>query len=569
MSQKAAACAIALCRRGIPPKYSGNLCAFGLPLSNNDPLFSSAFHSSSHKDSPFSSKPRIDFSSINDVEDARCLFLDMVRMRTKPSVFQFTKLLTVVVKMKHYSVALSLFDKMCQLGAPVDAITMTIAINCYCLLSRVDFGFAILGTFFKRGCEPNVATFSTLIKVLFLVGEVAEVEKLFKKLLSEKLCEPDEIMFLTVLNGLSKAGHTLVARDLLGFFENMSCKPNVYAYSTVIDGLCKDRMSDDTLHLLSRMIEKGISPNVVTYNSIIQGLSNAGRWKDVKGLLNEMLDNKISPDLWTCNILVDAFCKEGMVEEAEKVLEIMMQRSMCPDVVTYSALMDGYCLRGQMGKAKRVLHSIVDSGLTPSIISYNSLINGYCKQGRVDEAWDLFLEVPCKGLLHDTVTYNTMIQGLFHKGRFTDGWKLINDMEARGITPNLLSYNILLDGLCKTHQIAEAFSFLQMMEGKGLVEDAKVLLIEMEKSGCAPDSVTYNVMIQGLLKRNELCNAMPLMEEMYKRGFLADAATVSLLLDQLQGKGKDKDDILLETIKIIVPKNEDLFVLPTYSSNRV
>ncbi|KAL0349253.1 UNVERIFIED_CONTAM: hypothetical protein Sangu_1153100 [Sesamum angustifolium] len=236
MSQKSAACAIALFRRGIPPQFSGNLCGFVLPFPNSAPLFSSAFHSSSNKDRPFSSKPRIDFSSLNDVEDARCLFDDMVKMRPLPSVFKFTKLLGVVVKMKHYSVALSLFDKMRQLGVPVDEITMSIAINCYCLLNRVDFGFAVLGTFFKRGCEPDVTTFTTLIKGLFLVGEVAEAEKLFKKLLSEKLCEPNEVMFLTVLNGLCKAGHTLTARDLLGFFENMRCKPDVYAYNAVIDG---------------------------------------------------------------------------------------------------------------------------------------------------------------------------------------------------------------------------------------------------------------------------------------------------------------------------------------------
>ncbi|KAL0414043.1 UNVERIFIED_CONTAM: putative pentatricopeptide repeat-containing protein, mitochondrial [Sesamum radiatum] len=294
MSKRAAACGIALIRRGIAPPFSGN---FVLP--NNASFFSSNFHTSSRKDRPFSSKPRIDFSSINDVDDAVCLFRDMVRMRPEPCVVQFSKLLNVVVKMKNYTVALYLFDRMRQLGVPVDEITMNIAINCYCLLNRVDFGFAILGTFFKQGCKPIVTTFNTLIKGLFLVGEIAEAEKLFKKLLSEKLCEPNEVTLLIVLNGLSKAGHILAARDLLGHFENMSCKPNVKAYNAVIDGLCKHNMADDALHLSSRMIEKGISPNVVTYSSMIQGLCNVGRWKDVKDLLIEMLDNKTSPDVWT------------------------------------------------------------------------------------------------------------------------------------------------------------------------------------------------------------------------------------------------------------------------------
>ncbi|KAK4394078.1 putative pentatricopeptide repeat-containing protein, mitochondrial [Sesamum angolense] len=145
-------------------------------------------------------------------------------MRPQPSVVQFTKLLSIIVKMKQYRVALNLFEEMCQSGAPVNEYTLTIVTNCYCLLNRVDFGFAILGSFFKRGYEPNVTTFTTLIKGLFLDDKVIEAEKLFKKLLALKLCEPNEVTILTVINGLCKAGHTLTACDLLGLFEKTSFK---------------------------------------------------------------------------------------------------------------------------------------------------------------------------------------------------------------------------------------------------------------------------------------------------------------------------------------------------------
>ncbi|KAL0289936.1 UNVERIFIED_CONTAM: putative pentatricopeptide repeat-containing protein, mitochondrial [Sesamum angustifolium] len=155
------------------------------------------------------------------------------------------ELLTVLLKMKQYSVALNLFDEMHQLGTPVSEYTLTIVINCYCLLNRVDFGFAILGSFFTRGYEPNVTTFTTLIKGLFWDDKVIEAEKLFKKLLALRLCVPNEVMILTVINGLCKAGHTLTAYDLLGLFEKTTWKPNVKSYNTVIDSLCKDRMVDE------------------------------------------------------------------------------------------------------------------------------------------------------------------------------------------------------------------------------------------------------------------------------------------------------------------------------------
>ncbi|KAL0456565.1 UNVERIFIED_CONTAM: putative pentatricopeptide repeat-containing protein, mitochondrial [Sesamum latifolium] len=252
----------ALLRRGFAAEKRGTVTS---PLS----FLSSPFHNLTHKNRHFSPKPRIDFSCIHEVDDAVFLFREMVRMRPQPSVVQFTKLLSIIVKMKQYRVALNVFDEMRQSGIPVNEYTMTIAINCYCLLNRVDFGFAILGSFFKCGYEVDVTTFTTLIKGFFLDDKVVEAEKLFKKLLTLKLCEPNEVTILTVINGLCKAGHTLTAYDLLGLFEKTSCKPDVYSYTKVIDSLCKDRMVDEALQLLAKMIDKGIAPNIVTYSSVV------------------------------------------------------------------------------------------------------------------------------------------------------------------------------------------------------------------------------------------------------------------------------------------------------------
>ncbi|KAI3470238.1 hypothetical protein Pfo_026901 [Paulownia fortunei] len=276
--------AIALIRRGIAAKSSHELGTFTDPFT----FLCSSFHNVGHKDDrPFASKPRT--------------------MRPQPSVDEFAKLLNVIVKMKNYSVALSLFDEMRELGAPVN-------------------------DFFKLGYKPNVTTFNTLIKGLFLDDKLVEAEKLFEKLLSQKLCEPNDVTILTVINGLCKAGHTVTACYLLRVLEKTRCQPNVKAYNAFIDSLCKDGMVDDALQLVSKMTDQGISPTVVTYSAMIMGLCNFGRWKEVTYLLNEMVDHKVSPNVITFNILVDAFCKEGKVKEAEDVVEIMMQRNVCKDI---------------------------------------------------------------------------------------------------------------------------------------------------------------------------------------------------------------------------------------------
>lgn len=64
--------------------------------------------------------------------------------------------------------------------------------------------------------------------------------------------------------------------------------------------------------------------------------------------------------------------------------------------------------------------------------------------------------------------------------------------------------------------------------------------------------MTYDVVVKGLLKSNEVYKAMPFLEEMCRRGFSADTTTISMLLDQVHGQ--EDDDILFEMIKKVVPK---------------
>ncbi|KAL0456558.1 UNVERIFIED_CONTAM: putative pentatricopeptide repeat-containing protein, mitochondrial [Sesamum latifolium] len=459
---------MALIRRPFAAKKRG---IFIYPL----PFLYSSFHNLSHKNRPFSPKPIIDFSCIHEVDDAVHLFRQMLRMRPQPSVVNFNKLLSAIVKMKQYSIALNVFDEMRQLGIPVDLWTMNIAINCCCLLNRVDFGFSILGSFFKCGYEPDVTTFNTLIKGLFLDNKVVEAKKLFKKLLTLKLCEPDEVTILVVINGLCKAGHTLTAYDLLKLFEKTSFKPNVCSYSTVIDSLCKDRMVDYALHILAKMIDKGISPNIVTYNSVVQdGYSLVGKIDKARKLLDSMLGRGLKPSIINYNSLINGYCKQGKVEEAWCLFLGVPHKSLC--------------MEKQIAEAFSFLHIMEKKGVNPNITTYNTLIHGLCKEGKLEIARNLFNSLPSKGL-----------------------------------QPGITTYTIFIGSLCE----------------EGLIEEAKTLLIEMKKSGCVPDSVTYNVCIQGLLKRKELSEAKTFLADMKRLGFSPDSATMSLLLDRIKEEGRD------------------------------
>ncbi|KAK6136101.1 hypothetical protein DH2020_030149 [Rehmannia glutinosa] len=106
-------------------------------------------------------KIKHELGNIRGLDNALCLYETMARMRPLPRVKQFNQLLSRVVKLKEDSAAICLFKDICNLGISVDECTMNIAIDSCCLSNRVNYGFSILGWFFKRGCVPNAITFNT------------------------------------------------------------------------------------------------------------------------------------------------------------------------------------------------------------------------------------------------------------------------------------------------------------------------------------------------------------------------------------------------------------------------
>ncbi|PWA77826.1 tetratricopeptide-like helical domain-containing protein [Artemisia annua] len=532
------------------------------------------------------------------------LFDQMSQRQSFPSVIKFNQLLLgVVTKMKHFSHSLDLFKRMCALRVPVDDYTMNIAINCCCHLSCTNEGFAVFGFFLKRGIRPDAWTFSTLLNGLVREDRILEAEIFFKKLIKDKICEPNVVMYSTMIKGLCKIGNNVIAIQLLRLMVERGCKPNVVTYSNIIDSLCKDKMIDDAFKLFKEMVfQKGISPNVITYNSLIDGLCKLRRREEASKMLKEMLDGGISPDVQTFSILVDAFCKDGKVKEAEDFINIMLQRGIVPNTVTYNSLIDGYCLRGEMTKAKTTFDSLVLRGLVPDIFTCNSLLNGYCKSSKIDEAMYMFHEIAKKGLEPDVVTYSTMIQGLFAVRRCSDARKLFDEMLAKCQLPNECTYQILIEGLCYNHQVEEALSMFQssgdsklkaniivyniLIDGarkcgkldiakvlfqdlthrglqpnvrtytvminvfceQGQLSDAKQLFLKMTESGCLPDNVAYRNLLQGYLRNKHYYDVGMLLHEMDGRQYTLDVSTLSLLLDRIASGSLDAT--LLEVIEI-------------------
>ncbi|XP_049410689.1 putative pentatricopeptide repeat-containing protein At1g12700, mitochondrial [Solanum stenotomum] len=224
-------------------------------------------------------------SNFECLDDALILFKQMVTMKPLPSLVDFSKLFKTMIIMK-----LSLFREMQKLGIPINGVILNSVINSYSLMHRADCGFSVLPIYLKNGISFDVVTFTALIRGFFAENKVEDAVELFKKMVRENICEPDEVMYATVMNGLSKRGHTEKTLSLLRLMEQGNTKPDIFIYTIVVDALCKDRNLDGAINLLNEIKQKGIPPDIVTYSSLIDGLCKLGQWEKVRILFSEMVN---------------------------------------------------------------------------------------------------------------------------------------------------------------------------------------------------------------------------------------------------------------------------------------
>lgn len=113
-------------------------------------------HSKPSSDEVYRIKHGRNYNEIGNLDEALSLFHGLLRTRPLPSVVCFTQLLGQIVKMKQYSVVISLFNQMGLRRIPTN--------NYFCHLYHMGFSLSVLRKFFKSSYEPTTVIMTTLIK---------------------------------------------------------------------------------------------------------------------------------------------------------------------------------------------------------------------------------------------------------------------------------------------------------------------------------------------------------------------------------------------------------------------
>ncbi|TKW04611.1 hypothetical protein SEVIR_7G121100v4 [Setaria viridis] len=404
-----------------------------------------------------------------------------------PSEHSYRHVISLLCQSGRHSDALKLFDQMMgQSGYFPDAGFFSFVAGSCTNAGLLDATVTLLAKGSQFGCDIEPYAYNKLMNSLIAHGRVQDAVALFENWIEEGLYSPDVWSFNVVIKGVCRVGNVQKALALVERMDEFGCSPDTVTHNILVDGLCRVKEVNKGREVLRRLQRDGVStPNVVTYTSVISGYCKAGRMEDAMAVYNDMLESGTRPNTVTYNVLINGYGKAGDIESAVGMYQQLMLRRCPPDIVTFSSLIDGYCRCGQLDGAMRIWKEMAQYHIQPNVYTFSIIIHSLCKQNRSEEALGLLRELNMReDIAPRTFIYNPVIDILCKGGKVNEANLILLDMEEKGCHPDKYTYTILIIGHCM----------------KGRISEAVTLFHKMVETGCHPDNITVDSFISCLLK---------------------------------------------------------------------
>lgn len=424
-----------------------------------------------------------------------------------------------------------------------------------------------------RGIHPNVITYNSLIKGAVARQDIALAWRLIDEM-GKNSVRPDAFTCSILLKGMK---HTMSAKDVdsvIRLVEVAKISPDEVLVNCLLEACV--RLGDGTrlANVLDRFRCTGVVPSPRACALLIKAHGHARRfdqawslWQEVLGRgnaedLTEEVFSSIVESCVLCNQIdsMAAVLKSVPLETLEK-----FQRS----AAIFAAMVKA-CVQARRANLAVELYNIVKEAITCTKVTYNTLIDALVRQSDMAAASELFRDMAMEGVMPDLITYSTLIKGHCLNGNLQEGLQLLGLMQRRGIAPDVILFNSILDGCAHKQMRSLTETVLRDMEAAGVVPSNHTLSILVKLYGRCGDipaaldvvesypkkfnfsvnAQVFTCLMSACIANHEHEKALVVYDNMTGGGCLADAKTYQTLLrgcirnNDLQGAVRLLNDVL-------------------------
>ncbi|VVB14567.1 unnamed protein product [Arabis nemorensis] len=349
-----------------------------------------------------------------------------------------------------------------------------------------------------------------------------------------------------LITGLCKDKNVSAAFAILNEMPGKNYLPNLESCLMLIPRLCAANKTEKAF----AVAEQSDSSSV--YYALIEGLCLAGMMVDAENQLRLVLSSGFVSDNDIFDLLFHGYCKGNNLRKVEEVLGILVRKNIICSFTSYREYIRKMCLERQFLSAVSLKEILLVGESNPSgVIMYNLLIFYLFRAKNCLEVNKVLLEMRGRGLLPDETTFNFLVHGYSSCGDHSSSLQEMSAMISDGMKPDNRSLRAVISSLCDSGDVMKALDLFQVMESKGwifgssvaqtkIVESliskgdiskAKDFLIRVTHNGMLAPS--YGNLIKKLSERGNLDIAVHLLNTMLKNRNIPDSTSYDSVIDGL------------------------------------
>lgn len=327
------------------------------------------------------------------------------------------KLLLLLGRSGQPNRACQLFDTMLEEGLEPTPELYTALLAAYCRNNLIDEAFSTFNHMKTLpNCQPDVFTYSTLIKACVDASRFELVESLYEEM-DARLISPNTVTQNIVLSGYGRAEKfDQMEKVLSGMLESTTCKPDVWTMNIILSVFGNMGQIDTMERWYEKFRNFGIEPETRTFNILIGAYGKKRMYDKMSSVMEYMRKLQFPWTTSTYNNVIEAFADVGDAKHMECTFDQMRAEGMKADTKTFCCLINGYANAGLFHKVVSSIQLAGKFEIPENTSFYNAVISACAKAEDLMEMERVFKRMKDKQCLPNSTTYSIMVEAYRKEG---------------------------------------------------------------------------------------------------------------------------------------------------------
>jgi pentatricopeptide repeat domain-containing protein 1 len=155
-------------------------------------------------------------------------------------------------------------------------------------------------------------------------------------------CEPEKATFNTLIDAYGRCGSSEQALGIYNGMLRAGCTPDMATFNALLAALAREGRWEQAELVLEELKKANYKPNDVAYASLLHAYSNGGQVPRLKRAVDNLFATEFPLTKILLKTLVLVYGKCSLLEEAELTFQKVQQHGHLPDMSTFNAMVALY-----------------------------------------------------------------------------------------------------------------------------------------------------------------------------------------------------------------------------------